>query len=266
MEDNINEHPSCFDIAILDGFFILHQMKEIPQTFNGLSKKVLSMITQFKASRVDIIFDQYFTPSIKDCERTRRDESASPVSIGPNQIRPHNFTAQLKNIQFKEALVKFFINHWSTDDMAPLIGNKTIYLSLNEYYCYWVEDNKVIMTKDDLLSCKEHEEADSRIIYHICQISFEADVVIRCSDSDILVILLGNMDHLSASLKLWINMGVGNHQRYVNINDMYNILGSTISKALPGFHTMTGYDYTPAVFRKSKLKPFKLLKESVDYQ
>ncbi|CAH1107995.1 unnamed protein product [Psylliodes chrysocephalus] len=108
MEDNINEHPLCFVIAILDDFFMLHQMKEIPQTFNGLSKKVLTMITQFKANRIDIIFYQYFTPSIKDCERTRRDESASPVSIGPNQIRPHNFTAQHKNIQFKEALVKFF--------------------------------------------------------------------------------------------------------------------------------------------------------------
>ncbi|CAH1107931.1 unnamed protein product [Psylliodes chrysocephalus] len=105
MEDNINKHPLCFDIAILDGFF----MKEIPQTFNGLSNKVLSTITQFKASRIDNIFDQYFTPSIKDSKRTRRDESASPVSIGSNQIRPHNYTAQLKNIQFKEDLVKFFL-------------------------------------------------------------------------------------------------------------------------------------------------------------
>ncbi|CAH1110719.1 unnamed protein product [Psylliodes chrysocephalus] len=222
------------------------------------------MITQFKTSRINIIFDQYFTPSIKDCERTRRDESVSPVSIGPNQIRLQNFTAQPKNIQFKEPLVNFFINHWSTDDMAPLIGNKTIYLSLNECYCYRVEDNKVIMTKDDLLSCEEHEEADSRIIYHICQINFEADVVIRCSD--ILLILPGNMDHLSASLKLWITMGVVNHQRYVNINHMYNILGNTISKALPGFHAMTGCNYIPAFFRKGKLKPFKLLIKSVYYQ
>ncbi|CAH1107994.1 unnamed protein product [Psylliodes chrysocephalus] len=84
--------------------------------------------------------------------------------------------------------------------------------------------------------------------------------------TDILLILFGNMDHLSAFLKLWINMGVGNHQQYVKINNMYNILGTTISKALPGFHAMTGCDYTPAFFRKGKLKPFKLLKESVDYQ
>ncbi|CAH1109277.1 unnamed protein product [Psylliodes chrysocephalus] len=132
MEDNINKHPLCFDIAILDGFFMLHQIKEIPQTFNGLSKKFLSIITQFKASRIDIIFDQYFTPSIEKCKRT------------PNQIRPHNFTAQLKNMQFKEALVKFFIKHWSTDNMAPSIANKTIYLSLNECYCYQVKDNKFL--------------------------------------------------------------------------------------------------------------------------
>ncbi|GFV61712.1 uncharacterized protein TNCV_188701 [Trichonephila clavipes] len=66
-------------------------MKEVPQTFDGISKRFLKMISQFKSPRIDIIFDQYFTPSIKDCERLRRNETTSTVSIGPNQIRHHNF-------------------------------------------------------------------------------------------------------------------------------------------------------------------------------
>ncbi|GFX76189.1 uncharacterized protein TNCV_2144931 [Trichonephila clavipes] len=55
-----------------DGFFMLHIMKEVPQNFDGNSKKFLKMISQFKSSRIDIVFHQYFTPSIKDCERLRR--------------------------------------------------------------------------------------------------------------------------------------------------------------------------------------------------
>ncbi|GFT43240.1 uncharacterized protein TNCV_2520931 [Trichonephila clavipes] len=79
-------------------------MKEVPQTFDGISKKFLKKISQFKSPGIDIVFDQYFTPSIKYCERLRRNETTSTVSIGPNQIRHHNFAGELKNTQFKEAL------------------------------------------------------------------------------------------------------------------------------------------------------------------
>ncbi|GFS76305.1 uncharacterized protein TNCV_4668291 [Trichonephila clavipes] len=176
-------------------------MKEVPQTLDGISKKFLKMISQFKSPRIDIVFDQYFAPSIKDCERLRRNETTSTVSIGPNQIRHHNFAGELKNTQFKKALI-----------------------------------------------------------------SVDAQVVVRCSDSDILIIFLGNLDHLNASLKLWIQWGVGNHERLISINDLYQDLCISLSKALPCFHAITGCDYTPGFFRKGKLRPFKLLEKSVEYQ
>ncbi|GFW59309.1 uncharacterized protein TNCV_2910541 [Trichonephila clavipes] len=143
------------------------------------------MISQFKSPRIDIVFDQYFTPSIKDCERLRRNETTSTVSIGPNQIRHHNFAGELKNTQFKEALVKFFIDHWANDNMYPFIGNKTIYISFDKCYSYHVVNNQVIRSIEESLSCDEHE---------------------------------------------------------------------------------AGCDYTPAFFRKGKLRPFKLLEKSVEYQ
>ncbi|CAH2015292.1 unnamed protein product [Acanthoscelides obtectus] len=266
LETAIDQQPSSFDISIVDGFFMLHLMKEIPQTFDGIAKKFLSAISQMKSVRIDVIFDQYFSPSIKDFERSRREESTIPVFIGPNQIRPHNFGAELKNMEFKIALVNFFIDHWDSEDMVPFIGNKIIYVSFNKCYSYKVLNNKVVRSIEESLSCEEHEEADSRIIYHICQIDFDADVVIRCSDSDILIILMGNMDHLNAFLKIWINIGVGNHQRYVNVNELYRILGDSLSKALPCFHAITGCDYTPAFIRKGKVRPFKILEQSKEYQ
>ncbi|XP_045463775.1 uncharacterized protein LOC123673332 [Harmonia axyridis] len=150
--------------------------------------------------------------------------------------------------------------------MDPIIGDKIIYVNFNKCYSYRVESNKVIKIVEDSLSCEEHEEADSRIIYHICQINVDGEVVIRCSDTDILIILLGNMHHLNASLKIWVNLGVGNHERFISVNQVHEILGNSLSKALPCFHALTGCDYTPAFFRKGKLRPFKLLEQSEEYQ
>ncbi|GFW13417.1 uncharacterized protein TNCV_1879191 [Trichonephila clavipes] len=81
-----------------------------------------------------------------------------------------------------------------------------------------------------------------------------------------MIIFLGNLDHLNASLKLWIQWGVGNHERLISINYLYQYLCISLSKALPCFHSITGCDYTPAFFRKGKLRPFKLLEKSVEYQ
>ena len=132
LETTADEYPSSFDISIVDGFFILHTMKDVPQIFDAISKKFLSSISQMKSDRIDVIFDQYFSTSIKDFERSRREESTTPVSIGPNQIRPHNFSVELKNIEFKIALVNFFIDHWDSEDMVPFIGEKIIYVSFNK--------------------------------------------------------------------------------------------------------------------------------------
>ncbi|GFY53966.1 uncharacterized protein TNIN_126631 [Trichonephila inaurata madagascariensis] len=73
------------------------------------------------------------------------------------------------------------------------------------------------------------------------------------------------MDPLNVSLKSWIQWGVGNHERLISINDLYQGHGISLSKALPYFHA-TGCDYTPAFFRKGKLRPFKFLEKSVEYQ
>ncbi|GFX03207.1 uncharacterized protein TNCV_1700911 [Trichonephila clavipes] len=132
-------------------------MKEVPQTFDGVSKKFFKKISQFKSPRIYIVFDQYFTSSIKDCERLRRNETTSTVSIGPNRIRHHNFPGELKNTQFKEALVKFFIDHWPNGNMYPFIGNKTIYLSFDKCYSYRVVNNQVIRSTEESLSWDEHE-------------------------------------------------------------------------------------------------------------
>ncbi|CAH2096953.1 unnamed protein product [Euphydryas editha] len=230
---------------------------------------MLQMVTQIKATRYDVIFDQYFSPSIKDYERSRRHESSQlEFNItGPDQVRPSDFTKELKNIHFKQSLVEFFTTYWATDEMIPFIGNNKIFINFRQCHSFTVINNKVMSEIHEDLSCSEHEEADTKIVYHVCNIDAQANFVIRCSDTDITVIMLGNMHHLKNSdSRVWILTGTGNKQRYVDLNAIYEQLGPSLCRSLPAFHAITGCDFNPALFKKGKQKPFNILKKNEEYQ
>ncbi|KAK9886267.1 hypothetical protein WA026_015778 [Henosepilachna vigintioctopunctata] len=59
---------------------------------------------------------------------------------GPQQVRPSDFAKELKNIKFKDALVKFIINNWSEQDMAHIIANKIININHDMCYEYSLKD------------------------------------------------------------------------------------------------------------------------------
>lgn len=244
--ENGVEHiaPDRVDILLIDGFFLLHTMKNVPKTFGGISKKMLLLVTQFAATRYDVIFDQYLSPSIKDYERDLRRESTQlDFNItGPDQVRPSDFLKELKNIHFKEALVEFFIQHWASDEMVPFVENKHVLINFKQCHSY-VVDNTIVSTVDDSLSCPEHEEADTKIVFHICNIDVQANFVVRCSDTDIAIIMLGHMHNLKDDgSNVWLNAGTGNNQRYINLTKVYENLGSSLCRSLPGFHALTGCD------------------------
>lgn len=271
LEKEIKEHepPRCIDVLIIDGFFLLHTMKDVPKTFGNISKKMLKMVTQLHALRIDVIFDQYFTPSIKDYERSQRLESTQLeyTITGADQVRPNDFMKELKNSNFKLALVDFFILHWATDEMAPFIGNKIIHINLRQCHSFVVNNhNNVITSIVEELSCPEHKEADTKVIYHACNINYAANIVIRSVDTDIVAIMLGHMHHLQHDSHVWILTGTANHLRYVNLTKIHAQLGGSICKSLPGFHAFTGCDHNPAFFRKGKLKPYKVMRKKIEYQ
>ena len=57
------EHNPLFrvDIFVIDDFF-LYTKKNVPKFFESTSKQMLQMVIQSKATRYDVIFDQYFCP------------------------------------------------------------------------------------------------------------------------------------------------------------------------------------------------------------
>lgn len=243
---------------------MLHTLKDVTSTFGNISKKLIQMFTKNNARIIVITFDRYFSASIKDNEHLLRGRiRGQQYRIhGPNQIRPANFANELKNNYFKAALVEFLCDDWKNNYMASYIGNKTIYINYELCYTYELKSNEVVRTVDHNISCPAHEEADTKIVFHVCKVDFDALVTIRCSDTDICIIMLGNMSALQKDLKITMDLGSGNCRRFVNITKLYEKLGTNVCSALPGFHALTGCDFNPAFYVKGKNKPLQLLRKS----
>lgn len=102
-ENIVESIPKELDIVIIDGFFYLYTLRDIPSTFGAISYNLLRNLTNHTATEIHVIFDTYPTPSIKDYEHSIRDNLGNDdfVIEGPQTKRPANFIAELKNIIFK---------------------------------------------------------------------------------------------------------------------------------------------------------------------
>lgn len=108
-----------------------------------------------------------------------------------------DFVKELRNNKFKVALVLFFVSHRSRDEFAPFLKHKTLYVNFIECHKFFVgNEGNVENVEAPQFSCPSHEEADTKIIYQVCQVSEDRNIIIKCSDTDIFVILLSNMHHL----------------------------------------------------------------------
>lgn len=257
-------NPGHIDVEIIDGFYYLYSIgSTLPQSFGKVAEAILIKLCSTNSQEIHIIFDRYLTPSIKDCERLNRAEIDIPYTIsGPLQPRPKDFLASLKNYRFKEALVKFLADHWSDNSFAAILKNKKVFITVDELcFSFSSVGNIVLKNEEPELACL-HEEADTRIIFHISKIHDGAKILVKATDTDILIILLGNI-HKFANLQIWLanstsKKTTNQDQACINCTKLSVELGPTLCLALPAFHAFTGCDYTAAFFNKGKVRPFKI--------
>ena len=114
----------------------------------------------------------------------------------------------------------------------------------------------------DVAYYAKHEEADTRMKYHIGQLPSGTNVVVRTVDANVVVTDLGCFDQLQDK-RIWVESGIPskNNLRYISINQLFHQLGESLCKALPFYHAYTGCDYTSSFNRKGKIKLPKLLKK-----
>lgn len=86
-------------------------------------------------------------------------------------------------------------------------------------------------------------------------------------DTHVLITMLDNMDNLKSDGKnIYMEYGVANKKRTLNVTQLHIELGPAVCVNLPGFHAITRCDYNPALSKKGKKKPFQILKNNSDYQ
>lgn len=115
------------------------------------------------------------------------------------------------------------------------------------------ENQRVIATQPQYLQ-GDHEEADTLIVFHFANIT--GDVIVRASDTDVLVILIGALGQQRPEVRsmrsVIMDCGMGNDRRYINVTNICDSLEQRkagLAKALPGYHAFTGCDFTSAFYR-----------------
>lgn len=206
-QHNVSSFNPChIDVKIVDGFFLLHLLVDLPTTFGKIALHILTKLCGMNCKRVDIVFNDILTPSIKDIERDRRsgsDRDGVFTISGPNQIRPSDFLKALRSDNFKKQLVNFFASHFDNDCFSDVIGDKTVRMTVeSKCFVFTATEGRVLKELDERLS-STHEEADSKMITHLASITGPANVVIRTSDTDVLVVALGNIDKIKSGVKVF---------------------------------------------------------------
>ena len=117
------------------------------------------------------------------------------------------------------------------------------------------------------MACHQ-EEADTRLVFHLSTLPSNSNAVIRSSATDVMAVLLGNIHKLKPDVNIWMETGLQskNTLRYIDISGLAHILGESLCRSLPGFHSFTGCDFSPAFLRKGKKLPLLLLQKNEKWQ
>ena len=62
----VNNHPQCIDSTIIDAMFFLHLQKNLPETYQAVSRNLFVKIVNTKGRFIHFVSDKNLSPSIKD--------------------------------------------------------------------------------------------------------------------------------------------------------------------------------------------------------
>lgn len=257
------------DATLFDGGLVLHEILAVhnTSTYGKIVQDIFVTICQAKGKSVHLLMDRYKTPSIKDVERMNRgaefNEGRGFVITGPEQKQQKKGRELLRNSEFKEALAQFVLEEAQKEYIAPLIGQKEVFVS-HGGKCLKLHVNSIgkLVIEEPPEFQGEHEEADTLLAFHAFQIG--GNIEVRSSDSDVLVIFLGLSKKMPPLSNICMDFGAGNNRRIIRVSDMARQMEkqrSGLSEALIGFHAVTGCDFNSAFYGKGKSSPFSYVEK-----
>ena len=268
-------------VLIRDGMSVIQSMDvKKASNFGDLAKSYLKQQSiQFESVTTLIdVFDRYdVKDSIKSAERERRTIASSghkvyQVNEGSSIPDWKRFLGNSKN---KQALVSFLGTFCSDfyQTKQPLAEGLTLYLAGSFYNPEVVKKVVANQVSDCVALYSTQEEADTRIILHVLdmdeqfgQRNVKGRIVIKSSDTDVMVLCIHYFHCLKSTEQLWLFMGSVSSgkdgRRYIPVHEICSSLSNVICEILPAVHAITGCDSTSAFYGIGKKSVFKVVKES----
>lgn len=118
-----------------------------------------------------------------------------------------------------------------------------------------------------------HEEADTRLIFHISQQTNFHTIVVKADDTDILILLLyfnfndSSFETKEIYMEKGHNTSATNQKRFVPVHAIGKALGKFLCDSLLAFHAITGCDTTNSFFKIGKKSAWDIfIKNSKTFQ
>ena len=227
--------------------FFFHLLHQPPSTFADLADHFLRQVCKQRGTEIHLVFDKTILPSIKDAVRNKRSNQRGMAYqiTGSEGKHPSNWRQALKGDQFKEALVTFLVDYLENNNSARILGSKKLIVNNGDTCYYFISQEDRMVKSEEVAYYAKHEEADTRMIYHIRELPSGTNFVVRTADTDVFVIAL-RCFHQLQDKRIWVESGVQskNNLTYISINQLSDQLGEPLCKALPFYHAFTGCDYT----------------------
>jgi hypothetical protein len=264
--------PSQQTTAVMfDGMALVQMLKTgNTSTFGDLAKKHFDIITSGLGNgcnRVDVVFDQYRTTSIKSEERERRGtSSAIEVKIyGQTTPIPKQWPKYISNVQNKVSLCAFLSSCWIDLGMEKLVDDQQLILAGG-----FRDGERAVVVTGGQSECIEaltsdHEEADTRLLLHAKHAAESVErIIIQSPDTDVAVMCASHYDEIGCT-ELWFKTGTKDKTRYIQMHDISRGLGKGLCTALIGLHALTGCDSTSALSGIGKKKGLHALRKEHAY-
>ncbi|XP_055307994.1 uncharacterized protein LOC129572103 [Sitodiplosis mosellana] len=264
--DRQTDTPDKIDVDMIDGFNLLSNIKDAPVKYGQLAKYVIRILCNTTAHEVHVFFHKHVSPSPRDMNMRKQKELYKNASTnfqirGPNQERTCSLAKCLSSESFKEELVKFFIEYWSSPDFdEPVPDQKRVFLSFGEK-CFLFGNS--FSGKDLSTFNNNHFEIESKIILHLHKIR-ATNICIKTANADtLLVYLLYHMQFWDNSREIWIQT---NNVQTINVRSIYRAYSGIFVKALPAWFMYTGCIYEPSFYGKGRKTCWNILQKHPQFQ
>ncbi|KAK3083940.1 hypothetical protein FSP39_005667 [Pinctada imbricata] len=247
IKESETEAPNV-DVVVLDGAAIVNLLKpRACRTFQGYSRQIFLPYVKRPlrfCSRVDVVWDQYFSNSLKASTRKKRGKGIRRRVQNDTMI-PGNLESFLRVDENKKELFMYLLEELMNNNFG---SDKVIVTTKGEEAL----SNKESHDISNLAPCS-HEEADTRMMLHVADAARNGlkKVMIRTVDTDVVVLGISIIPRVNPE-QLWIAFDTGNCFRYICAHGISSQLGSIKSKALVFFHAFTGCDQVSSFANRGK--------------